>query len=320
MTISNSEQPDEDDRDLERARYLRKHHPTGWRRWLRAVRHRMEYGGFLLLRAVMRVLGPDRASRVSGALWRFIAPLTKRHKRALAHLAFAFPEKTPEQRDAIARRMWENLGRVTAEALVLERILAEPARIELDCDDAARAIRDAGGRGVIVSLHSGNWELASSAAVRHGFDVAAVYQRILNPLIDRAVVAMRAPLYPGGLHAKGASTARALMARVKSGHPVAFLADQRHARGPEVPFFGRPAPSNPFPAMVARRFQTPVIVTRAIRLDGAHFRIEAEVLPVVWSEDPDADILRVTAMIHARFEQWVREYPEQWMWAHRRWG
>jgi KDO2-lipid IV(A) lauroyltransferase len=51
-------------------------------------------------------------------MWRWIAPYNRRHKRALANLERAFPEKTPEERERIARAMWENLGRVMVETYV----------------------------------------------------------------------------------------------------------------------------------------------------------------------------------------------------------
>ncbi len=44
----------------------------------------------------------------------FVAPRNRRHQRALANLAIAFPEKTEAERDRIARAMWGNLGRVMA--------------------------------------------------------------------------------------------------------------------------------------------------------------------------------------------------------------
>jgi KDO2-lipid IV(A) lauroyltransferase len=44
-----------------------------------------------------------------------------------------------------------------------------------------------------------------------------------------------------------------------------------------------------------------------------------EPVAVSRSDDRDADVKATTAAIQARFEQFVRSAPEQWMWAHRRW-
>ncbi len=53
---------------------------------------------------------------------------------------------------------------------------------------------------------------------------------------------------------------------------------------------------------------------------GVHFRIQVEEIDVQRTGDRDVDIEETTRRIHALFESWIREHPEQWMWAHRRWG
>jgi KDO2-lipid IV(A) lauroyltransferase len=98
-----------------------------------------------------------------------------------------------------------------------------------------------------------------------------------------------------------------------------MLADLREMRGIEVPFFGRPAPSTPLPALIARTLDLPLIAARAVRMGGVRFRIEAEPVAVPRTADRHGDVLAATAALHAVFERWIREDPGQWMWAHRRW-
>jgi KDO2-lipid IV(A) lauroyltransferase len=320
MSLDDTPSLEDQRQRAERKRYLRKHHPTGWRRVLRDTRHWAEYAGFLAGRALLRMMSVERASALSGALWRRIAPLTRRHARALANLELSLPETTPAQRESIARGMWENLGRVMAEALLIDRILKDASRIELVTPETADIIAAAGGRAVIVAMHYGNWELTAAPAARLGFSVAGVYQRLLNPLIDQAVVDMRSPVYPGGLYPKGSKAGPRLMEWVRSGHVAGVLADLRHARGIPVSFFGRPAPTNTFPALMARHLDVPLIAGRSIRLDGVRFRIETLEIQVPRTENRNADIVQATEAIHAVFERWIRERPDQWMWAHRRWG
>ena len=59
-----------------------------------------------------------------------VAPYDRRHQRALDNLAIAFPEKSLAEREAIALGMWENLGRVMAETMQIDRIIADPERID----------------------------------------------------------------------------------------------------------------------------------------------------------------------------------------------
>ena len=108
------------------------------------------------------MVGFERSVRWSARIWRVMAPILsqKRHARALANLAIAFPDMAPEERNRIALAHWENLGRVMAETMQLDRIVAQPGRIEVqDAHIFARYI-DKRGPIVGVSLHTGNWELA----------------------------------------------------------------------------------------------------------------------------------------------------------------
>ena len=87
------------------------------------LRHRLEYAALMLLVAIVRAMPVDTAARVSARIWGFVAPRLRRHQRALDNLAIAFPEKSPAERDAIARAMWANLGRVMAETMQIDRLI-----------------------------------------------------------------------------------------------------------------------------------------------------------------------------------------------------
>jgi KDO2-lipid IV(A) lauroyltransferase len=129
----------------------------------------------------------------------------------------------------------------------------------------------------------------------------------------------RAPIYQGGLFGKSSATARALLRVAREGGYPAFLADQRAGHGIPVPFFGRPATSNPFPAFIARTVGVPLYAARVLRQPGVRFTIRVEPVEVPRSADREADVRAATSNLQARFEEFVREAPEQWMWAHRRW-
>src|SRR5208337_5475486 len=96
------------------------------------LRHRLEYGFLLAIVLFVRAMPLGMATAVSAGAWRFIAPKTRRHRRALKNLEKAMPEKTAAEREAIALAMWDNLGRVMAETVLLDRILKDPSRIEFE--------------------------------------------------------------------------------------------------------------------------------------------------------------------------------------------
>lgn len=283
------------------------------------LRHGAEYGVLRALGALIRAMPVDTASAVVGRLWRWIAPRTRRHARALDHVAAAYPELSAAERERLVRDMWENLGRITGETFHLHRLARERDRYSYDIEEARAAIEAGSGGCVVVSMHSGNWEIAAEPGLAAGLETAGVYQALSNPLADRYLTALRAPFYPAGLFPKGHDTARRLLAHVRAGGAIAFLADLRDVRGVRVPFFGRPAWATPFPVMIARSTGVPLIACRVVRKDGVRFHFEAVPLEIPRDGDRKDDIAAGTALVHARFESWIREHPSQWMWIHRKW-
>jgi KDO2-lipid IV(A) lauroyltransferase len=285
----------------------------------RQLRYRAEYVGFRLVGFGLAALPVEWAATLSGRVWRGVAPHFSRHKRALEHLALAFPEAPQTERERIARAMWENLGRTFAESFHL-RELAEGDRAVFADPVQAAAMAKTHHKAIVCSSHIGNWELAIVAATRIGLQPAGVYQRIKNPFVDSYVTRTRLPLYPGGLHEKGKEAARHLVRYARNGGTVALLADLRENRSIRVPFFGHPARSTTFPATLARTLGLPLLVGGAVREPGSRFRFEIEEIGVPMTDDRHADIEAATAALQACFERQIRAHPEQWMWAHRRWG
>ena len=286
---------------------------------LNILRLRLELAALWVAIGMARALPVQTASWLSGNLWRLIAPFLGRQKRALANLELAFPEKSPGERKAIAAAMWENLGRTFAESLHIkaltkgDRIVFEPAE---GFDEAARGAKPF----IVCGLHLGNWEILAHGGQRLGVSLIGVYQRLSNPHVEALLRSMREPLYKAGLMSKTPMTARALLRAIKDGACPCFLADLRDDRGAFVPFFGKPARSNVFPALLARTTGVPLYAGAAFRRPGARFSIRIAPIFMPHTSDSDADALVATQTLQLQYEAFIREAPEQWMWAHRKWG
>jgi Kdo2-lipid IVA lauroyltransferase/acyltransferase len=288
-------------------------------KFLEALRLRLEFAAVWLMVVLARAMPLQMASWLSGNLWRLIAPRLSRQKRALANLKLAFPEKSLGERKAIAAAMWENLGRTFAESLRIktltegDRIVFEPAE---GFDEAA-----AGAKPFIVcGLHLGNWEILAHGGQRLGVSLIGVYQRLSNPYVEALMHSLREPLYKAGLTPKTPMAARVLLRAIKDGASPCFLADLRDDNGPFVPFFGQPARSTVFPALLARRTGVPLYAGAAFRRPGGRFSIRIMPIPMPQTNNSAADALSATKALQRQFEAFIREAPEQWMWAHRKWG
>jgi KDO2-lipid IV(A) lauroyltransferase len=294
---------------------------------LKDLRYRIEYLALRLIAAMVRVVPLDIGGSISAKAWRLIAPYDRRHQRALDNLAIAFPEKTLKEREAIALGMWENLGRVMAETMQIDRIIADPSRIEIVSRGIHERYRNKLGSAIGVSLHMGNWELAIWPFTLAGNNPAAVYRTVKNPYVDAYLRRLRRDLYPGGLLGKGRNheethaIGRQIMSFVRRGGRIGIVSDLHERGGIPVPFFGQPAPSVAAPALIARTTGSRIWMARCIRVGRqSRFKIEIKELKVRRTANQAEDVRWITAEMQKQFEAWVRETPEQWMWGNRRWS
>lgn len=282
------------------------------------VQHYFEYAGFRIVTGIVNLMPLSMASALMGVVWQLLARFNKRHNKVLNHLRAAFPEKDEQWVTETAFKHWNNLGRTFAEGLCIQKLLKQPECVDLASKELVDTIAADQRGAVLVSLHMGNWEVLAIPALQMGLSMAGIYQSATNPFVDAYIRRMREPLYPGGLHAKSNAAVNNVIQWVRGGDTVCMMGDLRHPRGLMVPFFNAPAPSNPFPALLAEKLQVPLIAACSRRIDGVAFRIDAVEIPLSDEGTQDERIERTTAKIHAQFEAWIRETPHQWMWGHRR--
>ncbi len=286
------------------------------------LRHWLEYGGLRLAGALLRALPVEMSTRFMGLLWRALAPLIRtRQKRARHHLALAMPDIAPAERRRIIGRMWEHLGRTAAETLLLEHLLAQQERFEVTGLDMVESLLADGRGALFISLHSGNWELALWPVATAGLQPSVIYKPMENPLVDRWMQQKRALVHTGGLLEKNTATARRLVGLLRGGARIGLMGDRRAGKGHVMlPFFGRLAPTSIVPARLALKLDIPLVVGRVVRLPGTRFHIECVHVSIDPTGDFRQDSIDLTKEINRMLEGWIREYPDQWMWAHKRWG
>ena len=276
--------------------------------------------------AFLRLLGPERAGDLGGWLMRTVSPLVPVNRVALANIQAAFPDMPEPEVRRIARAAWDNLGRTAAEYAHLRTLFdydyhnPDPnGRIEVSGIEHFIALKDDARPGLIFSAHLANWELPAICAAAYDLETTAVFRAPNDPAIASVVHEIRSGAM-GGLEAARQGAAFAMQGVLEKGGHLGMLIDQHFTRGVLVPFFGRPALTNPIMGKFARRFDCPVHGVRVIRLPGRRFRIElTPPLDLPRDEAGEIDVQGAMAMMTAVVEGWVREHPEQWLWMHRRW-
>jgi KDO2-lipid IV(A) lauroyltransferase len=213
------------------------------------------------------------------------------------------------------------------ETLLIDRIVSQPDRFEFANKKLLERYAGKLGAAVGVSLHMGNWELASWPLTAIGASPTALYRTIRNPYVDAYLRKLRSGLYPDGLVGRGADhdgddrdIARLITQVVRSGKRIGIVCDQYYRRGVPVNFFGRSTLAQPVAAIVARRVGARIWVARCLRVGNAsRFRIDVREVKVPRTNDAAADVKAILAALHSQFEEWIREAPEQWLWSVKRW-
>ncbi|MGY3239881.1 KDO2-lipid IV(A) lauroyltransferase [Bradyrhizobium sp. USDA 4472] len=274
-----------------------------------------------------RYFDPIKTSDFFARVTKAIGPRLREHRIGRANLTAAFPEKSPDEIEEILMGVWDNLGRVGAEFAHIDHVWdydrahPERSRIELSprTIELYDRIRDDGKPALIFAAHLANWELPALAAPAHGLDAAILYRRPNIASADRIIQQMR-QVNMGTLIPAGRDAPLRLGQALRDGKHVAILIDQYLTGGVEVTFFGRKTRANPTLARLLRQVECPIHGVRVIRLPGFRFRTElTEEIPPVRDAEGKIDIQGTTQAVTDVVEGWVREYPEQWLWLHRRW-
>jgi len=274
---------------------------------------------------VFRHTDPAWLAAFCGGVARRIGPWLPAHRIGQDGLRHAFPEKDAAWIEATLGESWENLGRVAGEYVHMDRIwdfdpdAPQTGRIITDDAPLFLSLRDDGKPALCFAAHLGNWELPAIAAHAHGLPSAVVYRMPNNKAVAKEIIRIRAPLM-GRMIRTRAQAALEMAGSLEAGEHLGMLVDQHFSRGVDVTFFGRRCKANPSIARLARRFDCPVVGVRVIRQPDQRFRVEG-FGPYDLPRDVTGqiDVQAATQMIISVIEGWIREYPGQWLWFHRRW-
>jgi KDO2-lipid IV(A) lauroyltransferase len=285
--------------------------------------HRAEYalvrGGVGMLRALSFSTARRLGAAVGTAGYR---PLGIRRAVVSRQIAAAFPELGPDDVRRVALGAYAHLGRVSVETALLPRLGREGVLAMFDgdegFDDVVQAHRD--GRGIIlITGHFGNWELAGAYVSARGVPIEVITRRMNNPLFDAYITRTRQE--SGMLVIHDADAVRRTPRAFREGHAVAFVADQGvlGLASTFVPFFGRPAKTPRGPAVFSLRFKVPTFFAAAVLQPSGRYRFVVTPVQVAETGEREADVDALVARYTSILESWVRRYPEQYFWHHRRW-
>ena len=283
-----------------------------------AVRNTLEYAlAVSVLKPLEYAPRPvaERLARLYTGLLDLALPRLRRV--ATRNLALALPEKTEAERREIASRVFRSIARLLVSFAKFSRMnrenISEWIRYE-GYEHFESALQC--GRGVLfATAHLGNWELSAFAHALLSSPMHVVVRPLDNPRIDRLVELRRT--LSGNRAIEKVNSLRAVLKALAANEAVGILIDQNASldQGVFVDFFGVPACAGTGFAKIAGR-------TGAIVIPGFALWSEEEKRYVLRFYPPVAITGRVdedTARLQKQLEEVIRQYPDQWLWIHRRW-
>jgi KDO2-lipid IV(A) lauroyltransferase len=261
-------------------------------------------------------IGQFLGRRLGSLAW-FVA--RRERRKALAHIAIAFPDWSAAQRDQAIRAMFQHLGTCVFELAWLPNMTPELRQKTSRVEGFERVLEVIdSGRGVIIfTAHCGNWEWLSYVTGTFGRPVSVLQRERDQPEMNQYITALRAKAGVRTIDRGSASSAKEMINAIRRGGILAFVVDQNiRTESVKVPFFGRPALTPIGPARLAVRTEAVVVTAYASRLpDGTHRLQFLE--PVQCRKDDDP--VELTARVTREIEEHIRKVPEQWVWMHDRW-
>lgn len=277
--------------------------------------YRLQYLIFQFFRKILLVL-PEKArfKFAEGLAWLGYKLIKKRRVIALANLKLAFPEKTEEEREKIAKKSYEVMAKAFLSTLWYDKYLKES--VTLKDFDKIKKIKERGKGLAVALLHLGNMEASLKAAEEYKIITVAKKQR--NPYIDRFITESRERMNVVLLK-KSKNTSRELLENIEEKNVIALFSDHRD-KGAEVEFFGEDTVSPTGIVNLALKHDMPLIIAYNILNDDntctTYFTEEIEFEK---TESFKEDVKVNTQKMISRMEKIISEHPEQWMWFHDRW-
>ncbi|MEX1138978.1 MAG: lysophospholipid acyltransferase family protein [Bacteroidota bacterium] len=283
--------------------------------------HWIQFALFQLLSAILGLLPLATVRGLAGWLGKLAYWLGVRREIVRENVEHAFPEMGESEREAIAVGSFRSVAVTFIELLRFSWMSEDDlsSMIRLERVEVLQEKLLNGKGAVILTAHLGNWELISPGyLVLAGIPVDALYKPQSNAWIDRRILERRTKfgnkLVPMGM------SVRETLGILQSGRSVLIAADQSAPKESiRMKFFGREVPVFQGPAVFSLKTGAPLIAAYALRQSDGSYVLTCSEIPSNDLSYSEESVRELTRRHVEETELVIRQYPEQWMWMHRRW-
>jgi len=286
------------------------------------MKNKIEYYLLKSLSFVVSRLSINSARRLAKILAYFFYYLIPIRKEVvLKNLKIAFPELNDVEIRKLAKKTYKNLFIVLVEILYLPHLKKEEIEnlVHIKNPEVIYNALELNKGLIFVSAHFGNWEiLALSSALKLKTQFSIVTKPLRNPFVDEFINNWRTKfgnkVVPLGLSVKN------IFKELLEKKIVALLADQRASENSlQMNFFNKLTHVYEGPAVLSIKTGAPLIFAIAIRNNDYTYRVELQEISKPDLENEQEKIKVMTEKYISLLEDYIRIYPEQWLWFHNRW-
>lgn len=286
------------------------------------LRTNLEYGAAYSLISVLGLLPRPLAVTVGRTLGQIAYHVSPKLRRTgMRNLELAFPGMSARERKRILQGCFVSLGRQLGEFSQFPTITPENLRRMVECEGLEN-LEGAREHGIILFTgHLGAWELSSFALSCFGYPLSFLVRRLDNPKVERLIEHIRTRF--GNRTIDKRAAVRPMVRDLNGSGMLGLLIDINMVatEGVFVNFFGTPASTTFMMAKLALRTGAVVLPVFA-PWEEENQRYVLRIGPPISVEstgDEAEDIRRVTTLATEAVESYIKRYPDQWLWIHKRW-
>jgi len=253
--------------------------------------------------------------------WFAYYTVIRQRRKIDENVAFIFPGFSKTKRNRFGYRCFQNIARTLVDVILFYRINAKNVEKWLDADEVVAALKKLlkkGNGAILLSSHFGNWEFISVLALL-GLPGAAVARRIYYNPYNRLLIKNRERFGCRTMYRD--SSPRLMLQTLARGEVLGIIPDQDmdSIDGVFVDFFGHPARTPTAPVKLAIASGAPILPVAVARMGKRYKFLVGKPIECAYEGDKDKAIRHFTQQWSRALEGFIREYPEQWVWMHKRW-
>lgn len=283
----------------------------------------LEYILFITLSVFFRICGLNLSRKFSSPmaiLFFYVIPIRK--EVVFENLNKAFPELDKDKIKRIAFGSYKNFITSLIEIMCMPAMSKEEIinMLPLSNTGLIPSMYNQGNGVILLSAHFGNWELiAASVSARINLPFHVVVKPQRNPFVNNWLNNVRTrwinKIIPLGI------SIRQVYKELKNKNIIAMVADQRGPfEGIRVNFFGINTAVYSGPATLAIKTGAPVIYGLTIRQTDYSYKVILEEIDLSnLPEDEEKKVIEISQRHTSFLEKYIKQYPEQWFWMHKRW-